>query len=174
VEEDDVGMNVMISPAATTIAFSEAVEAIWLEADLLDRCDYDAWLAMWTPTGFYIVPTDIKVTSDYGAHLNHAFDDGVMRRMRVDRLVGGHAISSTPAARTVRTMSRFRIEEAGADVCVIRSGMHLFEYKFERQRIYAADVTYRLKRVDGVLKLDEKVVRFVNAADALGSLSYLP
>lgn len=167
-------MNVMIPPVGHTIALGDAVEAIWLEADLLDRCDYEAWLAMWTEAGTYVVPTDISVTSDYGAHLNHAFDDGAMRRMRVDRLVGGHAISSTPAARTVRTMSRFRMEEAGPTQCVVRCAMHLFEYKFERQRLYAADVTYRLVLADGVLKLDEKVVRLVNAADALGSLSYLP
>lgn len=167
-------MNVMISPVTKGIALADAVEAIWLEADLLDRCDYESWLSMWTATGTYVVPTDITVTEDYGSRLNHAFDDGAMRRMRVDRLVGGHAISSTPAARTVRTVSRFRMLESGADLCVVRCAMHLVEYKFERQRLYAADVTYKLKLEEGILKLEEKVVRLVNAADALGSLSYLP
>lgn len=166
-------MSAMTAPLTNSaIALDEAMVAIWLEADLLDCRDYEAWLALWTAGGHYVIPVD-RETPDFEAQLNYAYDDAAMRRMRVDRLVGGHAISSTPAARSVRTLSRFRVMESGADFCVVRCAQHLVEYKFERQRLYAADVSYRLVRENGVLKLDEKVVRLINAGDALGSLSYL-
>jgi 3-phenylpropionate/cinnamic acid dioxygenase small subunit len=173
VEEDDVGMTAMtVSISNSAISLDEAITLIWTEADLLDRRDYEAWLALWTRDGHYVIPVDPDAR-DHVDMLNYAYDDADMRRMRVDRLVGGHAISSTPAARSVRTLSRFRLMEAGRAHCVVHCAQHLVEYKFERQRLYAADVIYRLTRADAALKLDEKIVRLINAGDALGSLSYL-
>ncbi|MBV5265774.1 aromatic-ring-hydroxylating dioxygenase subunit beta [Pinisolibacter aquiterrae] len=158
--------------AASAISLADACELIWLEADLLDGRDYPAWLALWTEGGIYAIPTEPGAT-DLAASLNYAYDDAAMRAMRVERLTAGHAISSTPAAATVRTVSRFRVTAREADAIEVRCAEHVSEYKFERARFWAADVEYRLVRVDGVLKLDRKVVRLINAGDALAGLSYL-
>lgn len=161
-------------PAARTgaITLAEASEFVWLEADLLDRRDYAGWLALWSETGIYAIPTDPAATDLVGS-LNYAYDDAAMRAMRVERLTAGHAISSSPAAASVRTISRFRVVAASAEAIELTAAEHLVDYKFERQRLWAADVEYRLARVDGVLKLDRKVVRLINAGDALAGLSYL-
>lgn len=82
-------------------------------------------------------------------------------------------MSAAPSARTVRTISRFVPISTRADVIELRCAQHLVEYKYERTRILAADVTYRLKRREGGLALDEKVVRLINSDDALFGIGYL-
>lgn len=154
------------------LSLQEAIETIWLEADLLDGKSYDAWLDMWTPDGIYVIPVDPNA-EDFAAVLNIAYDDDTMRRMRVARLQGGRTISAAPAARTVRTVSRFRVIAADATSITVRAAQHLVEQKFERQRLYAADVTYTLVVSEDGLKLREKVVRLINCDESLTSISYL-
>jgi 3-phenylpropionate/cinnamic acid dioxygenase small subunit len=165
-------MTTMTQTTNTAVTLAEATALIWLEADLLDTRDYAAWLDLWTEGGIYAIPTD-PTAVDLAASLNYAYDDAAMRRMRVERLTAGHAISSSPAAATVRTVSRFRLLSADAAGCEVRCALHLVDYKFERQRVWAADLTYRLVREPSGLAIDQKVVRLINAGDALAGLSYL-
>ena len=163
----------MLTPVTDmTLSLADAIEFINLEADLLDRRDYAAWLDLWTDTGLYVIPVDNEA-EDFAAVLNYAYDNAAMRKMRVDRFVGGHAISSAPAAKTVRVVGRFRAEETAPGTITVRAGQHLVEYKFETHRLYAADVTYTIVATADGLKLESKIVRLLNAGDALGSLSYL-
>lgn len=165
-------MTTMTETSNTAVTLAEATALVWLEADLLDVRDYDGWLDLWSEGGIYAIPTD-PAAVDLAATLNYAYDDAAMRRMRVERLTAGHAISSSPAAATVRTVSRFRLLSSDASGCELRCAEHLVDYKFERQRVWAADLIYRLVRTDEGLKIDRKVVRLINAGDALAGLSYL-
>jgi 3-phenylpropionate/cinnamic acid dioxygenase small subunit len=155
-----------------SIGLQEAMEFIWREADLLDVQDYAAWLALWSTTGHYIVPIE-RDTNDYAAHLNIAYDDHTMRVARVRRLSSDASMSASPSARTVRTVSRFRVLTSTADGAEIRCAQHLLEYKYDRTRILAADVTYRLVRGESGLALETKIVKLVNSDDALFGIGYL-
>jgi len=157
---------------ARDIDLGEAMEFAWLEAELLDTHDYAPWLALWTGPGLYVIPID-RDAADPAAVLNIVYDDQAMREARVKRLVSGFSMSSAPAARTVRTVSRFRKVEAAPGVLTLRAAQHLVEYKYERTRMLAADVTYRLVRSGAGLKLDQKVVRLINSDDALHGIGYL-
>jgi 3-phenylpropionate/cinnamic acid dioxygenase small subunit len=159
---------------ATGIELSEAVEFIWLEADLLDRQAYPEWLALWTATGHYVIPIE-RDGEDYASQLNIVFDDHAMRAARVQRLTSGLSMSASPSARTVRTASRFRRLDDANGTTVIRCAQHLVEYKYDRTRLLAADVTYHLTRAQGTgaLALERKVVRLVNSDDALFGIGYL-
>ncbi len=163
------------------------MEFIWLEADLLDSHAYQEWLALWTATGLYVIPID-RESDNYAAHLNIVYDDHAMRAARVQRLASGLSMSASPAARTVRTASRFRRLEDANGCAVIRCAQHLVEYKYDRTRLLAADVTYHLTRTRGPLDapgplgapsaagawaLERKVVRLVNSDDALFGIGYL-
>jgi len=164
------------SPTARPrIELQDAVEFIWLEADLLDRQDYSEWLALWTATGHYVIPID-RDSEDYAAQLNIVFDDHAMRAARVQRLKSGLSMCASPSARTVRTASRFRRLGDAHGTTVIRCAQHLVEYKYDRTRILAADVTYHLTRAHGAggaLALENKIVRLVNSDDALFGIGYL-
>jgi 3-phenylpropionate/cinnamic acid dioxygenase small subunit len=178
VEEDDDGVSAMAEVQSgtgrqETVGLQEAIEFVWLEADLLDNRDYAAWLGLWTEGGRYVIPIDPD-GEDLAANLNIAYDDKTMREARVNRLCSGHAMSAAPAARTVRTVSRFRVIATGAGSIELRCAQHLVEYKHDRTRLLAAQVSYRLVRGTTGLALDEKVVKLINSDDALFGIGYLP
>ncbi len=159
---------------ATTMAptFEEAIAFIWAEADLLDRLDYKKWLPLWTEGGRYIIPTE-RDAKDFDDCLNILNDDAEMRAARVKRLLSGFSMSSAPPARTVRTVSRFVPLATEDGAIVIRAAQILAEYKYERMRVLAADVEYRIVRQADGLKMDRKVVTLVNCDDFQHGIGYL-
>ena len=154
------------------VELQEAIEFIWLEADLLDAQDYPQWLALWTPTGHYVIPIE-RDGDDHAAQLNIVYDDHAMRAARIKRLTSGLSMAASPSARTVRTVSRFRRLADVDGAAEIRCAQHLVEYKYDRTRILAADVTFRLVRAGAGLAIERKVVRLVNSDDALFGMGYL-
>jgi len=157
----------------STITLNEAVELAWLEADLLDAHDYPAWLELWDPQGLYIIPVEFDA-SDFANTLNVAYDDADMRRMRVARLSGRQSMSVNAGARTMRTVSRFRLLESGDNRCVLRGAQILIEHREAGERIFPATVEYTIVRDGDALKLMQKVVRMLRGGDALTGISYLP
>ncbi len=149
----------------------DVTEFLWHEADMLDRKDYDTWLDLWIEDGVYILP--IGEGDDYENQLNLCYDNDKMRRMRIDRFKRGFSISSAPAADTIRTVSRIAIESAEGDIIALRAAEHLIEDKFGRQRTWAANLSYRLRKTDGGFKIDRKIARLLNSDGMLNSFSYL-
>lgn len=160
-----------MSKIGTKALLADVTEFLWQEADMLDAKNYGAWLDLWTPDGIYIMP--MGDGEDYKNQLNLCYDDDKMRRMRVDRFNRGFSISSAPAAETVRTVSRIVIESAERDVITVRAAQHLIEDKFGRQRVWAANLFYTLKKTEGDFKLDRKVAKLLNSDGMLNSFSYL-
>ena len=167
-------MTTMTDPRITSTeapTLAEATAFIWAEADMLDRLDYKQWLPLWTDNGRYIIPTERGV-DDYDDRLNIVNDDAEMRAARVKRLLSGFSMSSAPPARTVRTVSRF-VPLADDGGLTLRAAQILAEYKYERMRILAADVVYRIVRGDEGLKVDRKIVTLVNCDDFQHGIGYL-
>lgn len=154
------------------ISLMEAVEYIWREAELLDRQDYKAWLSLWSEEGLYVIPIQ-RGNADHSGELNIAYDNAEMRLARTKRLKSGFSISSAPSARTVRTLSRFVLEQGEGAGVEIRCAQHIVEYKFERSRILAADMTYRLERRGDRIVLAGKEVQLINSDDYLWGIGYL-
>ena len=143
------------------------------EADLLDRLAYADWLEMWGPDGYYVLPID-REAQEFATRLNHIYDDAVMRKQRVERLLSGHAPSASPIMRTVRMTGRFRLIEADDAKIVISSSLLIVTYKRQVKNLIVADVTHRLLRSADGLKIDEKLVRLINSDDPLSEMSFLP
>lgn len=165
----------MISPATdggAPITLAEAMQFIWLEADLLDARQHAEWLALWDPDGLYVIPIDPEA-EDFEDRLNYACDDHVMRSARVQRLQGKHSMSVNAAARTARTVSSFRLLESSEDRLVLRCAQHLSECRAGRERLYAASVTFELRRVQGAIRLRRKIIRLTCSTEALAGLAYL-
>lgn len=152
---------------------NEVTAFIWAEADMLDHSEYENWLSLWDEQGKYIIPIDPALT-DYENHLNYAYDDHHMRKLRVERLVNGEAISTSPKANTVRSISRVRILSQQDDVVELRCAQNLREFRKENLRHYTADVSYRLKRgAAGEFKIERKVINLINSTDTLAGISYI-
>lgn len=162
----------MISSTMTNITLQDAVEFIWLEADLLDSASYEEWLALWTPDAKYVVPID-PASTDFENTLNYAYDDHSMRQKRVDRLVSGQSVSASPVARTVRLLSRFRMLRSDQETCDVRCSQMLTEFRRERERTYTADIVFKLVRTDQGLRIDQKVIRLINSTASLMGIGYI-
>lgn len=155
------------------IGLQEAAEFIWREAALLDDQDYASWLALWAPGSHYVIPIEQDEALDPVDHLNIAYDDAEMRTARVRRLRSGFAMSSSPSARTARTVSRFVVTHDDAAGLTVRAVQHIAEYKFGQTRILAGELVYRLVRADTGLALARKEIRLINSDDPLWGIGYL-
>lgn len=159
----------MMTPESQLFA---AMTLINLEGDLLDQGEFTAWLDLWQHDGLYVVPIDPNET-DFKNTLNYACDDHHMREKRVHRLYSGESISTTPRARTLRTLSRFRLLEANDVLIVVRGAQSLWEHRKGHSRHYAADITWQLQRQGDRLRIQQKVIRLVNSDDVLHSIGYI-
>lgn len=151
---------------------AQAIEFIWREAELLDRKNYAEWAQLWSEDGVYVVPIDPDST-DFAASLNYAYDDARMRDLRIERLTAGYSPSAVDAARTVRSVSRFRLVEAAGNRVEVNSAQLLFAFKRGVHTPVAADLTHRIRFENGVARLEQKVVRLINSTDSLSALGYL-
>lgn len=146
---------------------------LWTEADLLDHAEYGAWLDLWTPDGLYIVPIDPNA-QDFANTLNYAHDDADMRSKRVIRLQSGHSVSTLPAARTVRGVSRLRVLDQAADGRVtVRGAQDLRDFRKDVYHQHTADVTWTLVPNGDSWRIERKVIRLINSLDTLSTLGYI-
>lgn len=149
-----------------------AIELIWHEASLLDAKDYRSWDALWTEGGRYVIPIDPD-GDDFDTRLNMVNDDGRMRRMRIERLTSGYSMSALSAARTVRTVSRFTVEEPTDETVTLRSAQVLVAFRRDTQQTLGAELTHRIRFTPEGARLDLKVVRLVNSESAVNASGYL-
>ncbi|MDT7839033.1 aromatic-ring-hydroxylating dioxygenase subunit beta [Aquabacterium sp. OR-4] len=145
---------------------------VWAEADMLDHGEYAAWLDLWAPGGQYIVPIDPD-TTDFDNTLNYANDNDAMRAARVARLVSGESVSTQPMARTVRSVSRLRVLAEQGEVVTLRGAQDLREFRKTGFHQYTADVTWTLLRNGEGWRIQRKVLRLVNATDALAGIGFI-
>ncbi|WP_051109925.1 aromatic-ring-hydroxylating dioxygenase subunit beta [Massilia niastensis] len=164
--------NLNIPAADLTTPLGRAIAFIWQEAELLDRKDYDAWGALWSADGYYVVPIDPD-TTDFASQLNYAYDDARMRQLRIERFTSGYSMSAADAAVTVRTVSRFTLTRSEGDEVDVQSAQLLAAYKRGATALFAGNLTHRIRFTAEGPKLVQKVVRLVNSQDALNALGFL-
>lgn len=145
---------------------------IYQEADMLDFKEYQEWLGLWDPDGLYVVPIDPEA-EDFANTLNYAYDKADMRKLRVNRLVSGEAVSTQTTPKTVRSPTRFRVLAEDGDVVTVRCAQHISENRHGNLRTYPADVTYKLRRDGDGFRMVEKVVRLLNSDNHLSSIGYI-
>ena len=152
---------------------NEVTAFIWAEADMLDHSEYREWLNLWNEKGVYIIPIDPNLT-DFEYNFTYAYDDNHMRKLRVERLENGEAISTAPKANTVRSISRVRVIQDHNDEIVLRCAQNLREFRKENLKHYTADITYHLTRdADTGFKINRKIINLVNSTDTLAGISYI-
>lgn len=151
---------------------NEVTAFIWLEADMLDHGEFDGWLALWKEKGTYIIPIDPK-EDDFENTLNYAYDNQHMRELRVQRLISGESISTSPRPRTVRSLSRFRVLGVEEGVITVRCAQNLREFRKDTLKHYSADMEFQLVRNGDSFKIQRKLIRLINSDDTLTGIGYI-
>lgn len=93
--------------------YDAARDLIFLEADLLDRRDWDAWLDLYTEDCVYWVPSwasEDEPTEDPELEVNFVYLTGrPALEARLYRLSSGQAYATTPLARTSHVVGTVRL-----------------------------------------------------------------
>jgi p-cumate 2,3-dioxygenase beta subunit len=128
---------------------------LYQEAALLDAWRLDEWLALFTASGRYLVPTTDLPEGDPQKDLVFIDDDMVRLRARVERLKSRHGHREYPSSRTRRFISNIRIKVEGADL-IVTSSFLVYRFRLGDSSPYVGWYEHRLKRVNGELKIEHR------------------
>ena len=129
-----------ITPATLT-------DFVYAEARMLDALHFNDWLDLFTEDGHYWMPLTHDQT-DPRLHTSLMYEDKLLLRIRIERLVGQRTFSQQPKSRCHHLLQAPVVESAGgAD---------------DRQTLFAGWATHRLVVDGGALKIRQKRVDLVN------------
>ncbi len=138
----------------------EVEDLIYLEASLLDRWQFDAWLELYESDSLYRIPTwrsNGEATTDVANELSYVHFDHASLSDYVMRMTSRHAHAFMPPPRATRMMTNLRItcdaEQAQANAAWL---MHVTSVSGDE--IFSGHVSYRLRRRSGGLGITAKEV----------------
>lgn len=149
-----------------------AIELVWYEASLLDEKNYPEWEKLFTDDGYYVIPIDPD-TTDFETSLNMIYDDKTMRSMRTERMTQGYSPSAVAAAKTIRSVSRFVVDEVSDSTVVIRSAQILSSFKRNQFHTIGAELTHTIALDASGDKIHQKVARMLDSEDAVKAAGFL-
>ena len=148
-------------------------QALEREARLLDRHEYDAWLALFVPECIYWVPSTPNA-GDPRREIAVMFDDRRRLEDRIFRFKTGYAWSQAPASRTVRQITNVEVFGAEPDrVRMVRSNVMITEFWGEETRILAGWCAHRLVQQEGRWLIAVKQVNLINCDQSIRNPSII-
>ena len=98
---------------AAVITRSEAEDFLYEEARLLDECEYEAWLDLFTEDAWYWIP--MIEGSDPSRETSILWDDAQLRRLRVHQLTHKRNFAQSPPSRTVHQISNVQVRPSNGE-----------------------------------------------------------
>jgi benzoate/toluate 1,2-dioxygenase beta subunit len=157
----------------TDIELGEAEQFLYREARLADAHDYDAWEALWTDDAVYWVPAGGQSASDPTTQVSVLFDNRSRIGTRVRQLKTGKRHSQNPNSSLCRLITNVELLGDHDGDTVVGATMLAVESRDRGTTIWAGRCEYRLRRVDGELRMSWKKVLLVDRDRALNTLSFL-
>jgi 3-phenylpropionate/cinnamic acid dioxygenase small subunit len=145
---------------------------LYLEARLQDTHAYDDWEALWADDAVYWVPANGAGT-DPEEEMSIIYDNRSRIRVRVDQLKTGRRHTQTPRSELARVISNVELLGQHGNELDVRANAMIFEVNLRGETVWASRNTYRLRFVDGVIKLVRKKVCLVNNHRPIFTLSFL-
>lgn len=164
------------SPAVVSAASLDirAVEAfLYREARLADEHDFDGWEALWTDDALYWVPAG---SDDYDPmeRMSVVHDNRSRISTRIKQLKTGRRHAQVPNSRLRRVVSNVEIEGTAENGdTVVGANFVLVESRERGKEIWAGRYTYRLRTVDGELRMSYKKIALVDNARVLPTMAFL-
>ena len=163
----------MLSRENSATLMNAITAFIYKEARFQDEHEYEAWEALWTDDGVYWVPAN-GTNIDPEREMSIIYDNRSRIALRVKQLLTGKHHTQTPQSRLRRIVSNIELldEQQGGDIAVASNSL-VFESSLRDDTIWAARNEYRLRYVDGELRMAYKKVTLVNNEKPLFTLSFL-
>ncbi len=162
----------MATPIGRLVLVREVEEFLFLEARLLDERRFDDWMALFTDDAVYWVPARPGQESPF-EELSIYYEDRALMNVRIRRLLHPETHAQSPPSRTRHLVANVVIDDDGAgnDGLEARSSLVMFEYRDDRQLVFAADCRHRLRRHEDGFRIASKRVDLVNCDAAHGIMS---
>jgi 3-phenylpropionate/cinnamic acid dioxygenase small subunit len=158
---------------AIELTRAEVEEFLYREARLADESDYDEWEALWTDDGIYWVPAG-RPDADPETEVSVIFDNRSRIATRLNQLRTGRRYAQSPASNLRRLISNVEIlGRDGHGDTEVGANFLLLESRARGLQLWGGRTTYRLRRVDGGLRLAYKKVTLVNLDEPLPTLGFL-
>jgi 3-phenylpropionate/cinnamic acid dioxygenase small subunit len=163
----------MLSRESDATLLNAVTAFIYREARFQDEHQYEAWEALWTDDGVYWVPAN-GVDIDPEKEMSIIYDNRSRIALRVRQLMTGKHHTQSPQSRLRRLVSNIELldRQPGGDISVASNSM-IFESSLRDDTVWAARNEYRLRHVNGELRMAYKKVVLVNNEKALFTLSFL-
>jgi 3-phenylpropionate/cinnamic acid dioxygenase small subunit len=152
------------------------VAFLYTEARLADEARYAEWEALWTDDAIYWVPATTDPNVDPNTQISHIYDNRARIATRIKLLQSGHRFSQEPASSMRRLISKIEVEKTDAGEFVVGANFLLVELSMQAKHethLWAGRTTHVLRWVDGALKMQQKKIVLVNAAEPLPNLAFL-
>jgi benzoate/toluate 1,2-dioxygenase beta subunit len=142
------------------------------EAELLDQGRFEAWMELFTPDGDYWVPA----TPDQDNPLDMVslfYDDRPMMEARIRRLREPSNLVYNAQTRSHHHISNVRVRgfDAGEKTHLVTCYVLMVESRPDEQRVFSGTCEYRLRLLEGALKIVRKKVVLVNCDGTFGPLA---
>ena len=169
-----------------TIPTTAEVEALlYREARLLDEVRYEQWLELFTDDGLYWLPVgddEEAGTADPARNVQIIFDDPQRREERIWRTLNTPVLDQNPRSRTIHMVMNVEVEPEPVDgeilarcvqqVAELRPG-GLKQIGLNHQRTFTARCEYRLRDVDGDLRIRMKKVLLLDRDLPIFNLTFI-
>ena len=148
---------------------------LYREARYADEGEYDAWEALWTDDAIYWIPANGDDT-DPTRVMSVLFDNRARIATRVKQLHTGKRHAQNPASRLRRLISNVEVLDADPehpDDTVVGANFLVYESRDRGVTLWAGRCIYRLREVDGELRMAYKKVVLVDNDRPLNTLAFL-
>lgn len=154
----------------------EVEQFVYREARYADEHQYDAWEALWTEDGLYWVPANCGANGEGGDPeqvMSIVYDNRSRIALRIKQLHTGKRHSQTPRSGLRRILSNVELMEGEGEDLKVGCNAFVYESSQRGETVWASRNEYRLRRIDGALRMAYKKVTLVNNDKALYSMSFL-
>lgn len=166
-----------LEPVPTEFDRFDVEQFIYREARHADENDYDAWEALWTDDALYWVPAD-SGNSDPMRTMSVIYDNRSRISTRLKQVRTGRRYAQAPPSHLRRLISNIEFlggrknSVGGADL-EVGANFIVIEARPRGNHTWAGRTTYRIRLIDGSLRLAYKRVQLVDADKPIPTLSFL-
>ena len=162
----------MTAASASADLKREVEQFLFHEARLADEHRYEQWERLWTDDGVYWVPANGEAC-DPERDMSIIYDNRSRISLRVKQLLTGKRHTQEPQSRLRRLISNIEVRAEPSGEIEVAANTIIFETNQRGDTLWGARTEYRLRRIDGALRLAFKKVTLVNNEKAIYTLSFL-